>query len=99
MSNPFPVISSIRSFQDVKNALDRIRQWFVSQPISTTTSSTPSEITKAAGIVIAPGKTLTIEQNWNLRGLTSGKVGKLVDSTRYVEVVINGENIKLAVVK
>lgn len=89
----FPTIPSIRTFSDVKNALDNIRSYF-----STLTSFRKVVITEplnSATLTIADKKELKVNNSWELNGYKGGLTNLNIDTTKTVEVTIDGKKIKL----
>jgi len=93
----FPTISTITNFNDVKRALDSIRSYFAVTPsvgnVNVTQPANSSRLT------IIDGKELKVTEVWELRNVTGELENQVLDSTKMVEVFINGVRVKLAVLK
>ena len=94
----FPTIPSIRSFEDVKKALESIRVYFTSltPSVGNVEVTQPSTIAK---LTVNGGKELKVLENWELRGLSGELPDQVIDTKKMVEIVINGQRVKLAVLK
>jgi hypothetical protein len=91
----FPVVGTIKSFNDVQLALNRIREFFVSNTgVGTVNITQPSD---SATLTIANNKALSVDESWTLGKFRTGLSGLTVSTTKTIELTINGVSIKLAV--
>jgi hypothetical protein len=92
----FPVLPTIKTFSDVQKAFQTLRNYF------TTTSGvgnvTVTQPDNGSTLTIVDGKTLTVSHTWELRKAVGGQTGLTIDTTRFVEVFIDGQRYKLAVI-
>jgi hypothetical protein len=93
----FPVITAIKTFADVKRAIDSLRDYFETTPsvgkVIVTQPQTQSTLT------IIDSKELKVIENWELRDINGGVTGQALDTTKFVEVIIKGLKVKLAVLQ
>ena len=93
----FPTIPAIKNFGDVKKALDSVRNYFSSVPsVGNVAITQPAN---GSRLTIIDGKELKVTEVWELRNVTGELENQVLDSTKMVEVFINGVRVKLAVLK
>jgi hypothetical protein len=90
-----PVLGSIKTFEDVKRAFDTLRAYFNTTPSVGNLSVTQPKINSV--LTINDGKEFKVTETWELRDVNGGVVDQVVDSTKFVEVIINNKKVKLAV--
>ena len=94
----FPVIKSIRTFDDVKKALDNLRAYFTALPISIANVEITQPLVQAR-LTIGDAKELKVNETWELNDIKGGVINQQLDTTQFVEVVIRGVKTKLAVLQ
>ena len=93
----FPVLKAIRSFDDVKKALDAIRTYFLSTPsVGKVIISQPQT---GAILSLADGTELKTTATWELGKLYGGQGDIVLNTTEFVEIKVNGIRVRLAVIK
>ena len=93
----FPVIASIKSFDDVKTAFQRLRDYFTGEiGVGKVTVTQPPN---GSTLTIVDGKELKVTETWELRSVQGSLHNLTLDDTKMVEVIIKGVKIKLAVLK
>lgn len=92
-----PVIKAIKTFEDVKKALDSFRVWLVN--LTSVGKVTLTQPANGATINIADGTTLTTHRDWELVKAHGGLSGQTLDTTAFIEVKIAGVKYKIAVLQ
>jgi hypothetical protein len=93
----FPIIPSIRTFADVQNALQKIREYFTSS--SSVGNLNVTQPTTKATLTIRDGKELIVDKTWSLGKAEGNLENRDIDITQALVVVLEGITYEVAVLK
>jgi hypothetical protein len=94
---PYPTIPSPRNADSsIMSGMQNLRAYYTALAQQASNTGTPVTNEQCN---ITPGKVLTVEASWTLQNVNSQEAGNTIDLTKSISVVINGQKIKLAVLK